>query len=112
MLSADDLLRLVQQRFHGDDRLALALLCNLSRFIRGATCLALYAPSNVQELGNLVRAVQAMPGIRSHLGDLRSISEEWNAVISHWEALEKSYCDESPASTFPKTTRLLASILP
>jgi hypothetical protein len=63
-------------------------------------------PADPDDLGRCLRLVEAVPEVREHFPAIAASTEQWGAVITHWDELEALYRKESRGLRYfnaPKT---------
>ena len=51
-------------------------------------------PSDPGDFKRCLKLVNLIPDIRPRLGEMRSVSKEWDALIEHWKEVEDCFMDE------------------
>ncbi len=73
-------------------------------------------PHDPADLDRCLRLLDAAPELRGVLTNMAKLSPSWNALISSWDAIEKSHLDEvglgwTKARRAPKTYDLMRTVL-
>lgn len=58
-------------------------------------------PQDPSDFGRCYRFLRAVPGSRDRMPLVAGTSEQWDALWSHWDELEKLYEQESPTGSCP-----------
>jgi hypothetical protein len=72
-------------------------------------------PSDPSDFGRCLRLIEKIPEFRPRLWELATISEKWEILVNHWDAIEKSFIDEvglhwEKSKDAPKTYALMTSL--
>ena len=71
-------------------------------------------PSDPADLNRCLMLLEAVPEIRENMDKVAAISDQWKALVVHWEEIEKCFLDEvgfnwSKGGLATQTYELMAS---
>lgn len=69
-------------------------------------------PLDPADFGRCHRLLQAIPGWRQRVGEMKGVTPEWTALAAHWDELEALYLEESPTGTCPKLYARMRELTP
>ena len=67
-------------------------------------------PHDPADLGRCLGLLAAVPELRPHLPQMRSLTPTWAAFVERWDELERLYLEESPFGTAPRCYALIQEI--
>lgn len=68
-------------------------------------------PLDPSDLGRCLRLLDIVPSYRQNLQVMKSVSPQWNVLITHWEELEALYREELPSGVAQKCYRRMYDLL-